>query len=401
MNTITTKLAAIFVLFFTLIGCREDSKEDDFFNHEREEASGGEEVHPKKEAIPYYDREHLSIDQSRSISAMEDVPVALEKLKLYLERGDEAKPKELDIDAYDTTTLIAGPLNNNDWVLMDPGHQRLIQFNPVSGDTAVIAGAGQGPGELQYPADIGVTQDGNELYIAQQDMRIDRYDCASEVCSYEETLTTENLPYSLAVSDNDEIAVVTIPDPVQGDIKEDRNLISLFDEEGNQLNQFGSPYNTDVPIAYFNYNNQANICYSHEAKVFVKSFSSLPMVYTYNREGGLENTFKISPFQLETTLVNEETGRSEHRAEQSSSLRFSLLYDKQYALLQISKIGNFSDDEQASEYEQRYDFYVLNITNGKSYFIGTKHQETSHSLSITPIQDGIVINEGGVLKRYH
>lgn len=396
----SSKIKSLLIISFAFMLMRcEEADQGDLFSYEREEPTGSEELHPQSEAIPYMGQEHISIDQSQGIGEMENNPVEAQLLQEYLQDPTNVELVELNIHSQFAASMIAKPLNRENLAILEVQNQRLYQYNVATNDSIILAERGQGPGEIQYPRDIAVSDEGDELFVAMENMRIDRYNCSDEICEYEESIATDQLTHSLTVADEEELAVVTVPNPMEDDIDEAGKLVNLSDFNSDELLQFGKSYDTDIPLAFYRYSRQADVLYCNKTELFVVTFSSFPLVYLYDRNGQLTETYEISPFQLPTDLFDHEGG-STHGMEPSSSLRANRIPGQTHVLLRVGSTG-----EQVGEpvyedtvYEQRFDFYLLDLTNSESYFIGTKQREASYGLTITPLENGLLVNDGGELR---
>ena len=394
---IPAKGLSAWVMFFLLISCSTEHEEDPdpIFTYEREEPQGSEELHPQKEAMPYHDRDHISIDRTSDFDDMPAPPENLGVLRNYLNDPESVEVHQLyKFLGYGEIQ----PLNRNELMLLDIQNRQLHQFDLASQQSTLIAEGGEGPGRLSLPYDLTVSEDNDELYVLMQDMRIDRYKCDHEPCEYDQSIPTDQIINNVAVTDDKNLAVVSNFNPMEDDPDAGSSLITLLNADGETMHQFGETYETDVPTVLYDAIQTGNVAYSNAEQLVVVCFDAFPFIYLYDESGELQKSYQISPFLL-SSIYFDAQGRKRVEMDPGSFVSMQPLTDDSMVLIQVQTRGERVGEPAYEDtvYEQRYDFYLLDLSDDSSWYIGSKAREASYNLSVLPLESGILLNDGGEL----
>ena len=397
INSLLRRICYKLSIILLLISCDTDQDQDldPIFSYEREEPQGSEELHPQKEAMPYHDRDHISIDPASDFDDMPAPPENLSALRNYLNDPRAVEVQQLDKLMADG---VIQPLNRDELMLLDIQNRRLHQFDLPSQQSTLIAEGGEGPGRLSMPYDLAVSEDKNELYVLMQDMRIDRYKCNYEPCEYEQSISTDQIINNVAVTDDKNLAVVSNFNPLEDDLDDGSSLISLLNADGEKMNQFGQTYETDVPTVLYDAILMANVAYSNAEQLFVVWFDAFPYIYLYDENGKLQKSYQVSLFLLSSIYFDAE-GRKSVEMDPGSFLSMQPLTDDSLMLVQVETRGEQVGEPayEDTEFEMRYDFYLLDLSDESSWYIGSKEREASYNFSVIPVESGVLLNDGGEL----
>lgn len=116
--------------------------------------------------------------------------------------------------------------DGNIWVL-DWGSESLIRYEPGGGNPHLVAGRGQGPGELLQPGDLSIGPDGH-VFVANMFGRITEFDASGRYLNSFVPLGS-NIPVTWLHVDGDGILYVAGRRRLPG------NILTLFTREGEPL----------------------------------------------------------------------------------------------------------------------------------------------------------------------
>lgn len=347
-----------------------------------------EHVHPQIDRIPHYDEEAITIaPEFREV----DFPVSVHMLRDFLHNTDEfsyqALPAEL-ASAHGMDTEEFG----DRLIVLHIADNQLLEINRETGDYRRIAEQGSGPGDIAHP--YGLTRSDEHLYVIGQDMRISVFDCSQWPCEFEEEIPLEYSGLGGTVF-NEHIAVLShTPLAPGGEVELNDEAIFIYNYDGEVDAAFAPAYDTDFWLVLDMY-LQGDVLYEASSEKFLVFYQHLPFLYVYNREFELDKKYHIPSFKQ--SRVRYDTDRHSRSVDINSLLlRITPLSGHGDYLLTVShRLEAEADD---AEYRTEFDYYYLNTGRQESSYIGSYKTGEDFHTDIQLLTDGILINEGGILK---
>ena len=361
-----------------LISCSEENQ----FGGEQPD---GSVVHPIADSIPYFDRDHIPIDTSRSIDEMEDRPEEFATLAGYLNEPGEFDHRELEI--FVGGTLHVASVGENRLVMLDKRNNRLLEYNLGLEEKTSLADKGQGPGDIELAEDMA--QEGQHVYVAMQMGRVARFDCEPVPCEFDREINPDFRLRSVASIDDSMLAVVMAG--WRGEEFEEGQPVRLVGGEEHASRSLGTAYRTEHTIVRIHFTQGAMVRYDNTSNRILIAYRDLPILYAYGEDGELRETYEIE-FYMPPNV--------EHRPDAGGRIRIDNQQERS-AILDVIPLGEGvfialvqSRQEDSRQEDSRIDYYAVDVAEGQSYHVGKMSLGEG---SIIPSKLGFISSDRGEL----
>lgn len=350
---------------------------------------------PQVDHIPHYNDTHIAITKDIPFSQMPDKPAALSNLYRYLQHPDNFTQRKINTIALVNQMLYVG---NNRLLFLDQANNNLTEYDLKTDSAYKIAGSGKGPGDLLFAGEM--VKRGATVYVAQQ-MQISRFNCAVMPCQYSGTTELKFMPYSVALA-GDSIAVlgnvVGFGSRNPGLVNKLKNLkaIHLINGSGNQVSVFGDAYNVGTDWMLLRpFVSEGFVRYSITQKQFLIAFQQFPIIYVYGSNLKLIHSYKISDFILNKMKYIPHSALQFNWKIDRSMIKTMSVFKGNYLLIETVTATNSHVSDHLVLSDWQHNFYVLNLTSQKSYYMG-KFTTTGSSpnADITATSKGLFIYKG-------
>jgi hypothetical protein len=390
-NTIKDKssLLLLGLVAILILQCNNKKNQDKFV------------FHPIEENIPYFNYEHSKITKENNLSKTFDNGLSeINLLTKFLKKTSKQDFQKLNLLVRDPYRFDATSISSNRLVLLDELSNRLIEYDLSSDTTVNLAKKGKGPGDINFPQ--GIHKDQNNINIPLADMRISQLNCSQRPCLYQRTIELDFRPYSLTKTDSNfavlgSINVNNSGNNIQFESKlEEIRPIHFLKDNGEEINSFGNAYDVNGhwmllrPLV-----NNGKIRYLPSEDTYALIYQRFPFIYIYDSNFKMQKVYEISDFILGKQKYWPETGKVRIVKQNHSLIRNVKVIGGKYVLLEIEE----KKDQQTSDFKRTwsrsFDYYLLNISNDKSYYLGSTSPNEKQSIHV--LDNGMLINNNGVL----
>lgn len=394
----TVSLAAIGLLLLAACG-----GEDSDFGGKR---ADGTIEHPVADTIPYYDRDHLSIDTSRTIDEMGEVPEAIVALSDFLKDPEGADTRELDVLVNNTREFYATSVGGGRLVILDGREPRLLEYDLAADEATELAVKGEGPDDLPFAQDLA--REGTSIYVAAPPRRISQFDCRPSPCEFQEMARFDFAPLSLALGSDSTIAVLSetpvlsADDPIP-DAEVDEHPVRRVGMDGAVHGAFGAAYSSENWLVRSEFIRSAKVRYLKGAGRYVLIFPRFPYLYVYDEAGELHSTYEVSDFIPDLVEFGDFRGVGRnvmrHTSQDNTRIRRVDAVDDRSVLLEIGSVTDLEvEGRYPTSYTEHIDYYLIDLEAERVYHVGSvEHDESDDGRSVALTEEGLVINEDGRL----
>lgn len=335
---------------------------------------------PVNKDIPHYNDSHIIINRKTTYSKFPGKSDVLNTLNQYLQNPQKFSLRKLQITA-DVGNVIS--LNKDNVLLLDTRNNRLIEYNISNDKSMDVAKNGRGPGELLFSKDM--VKRGDRIYLANQ-MQVSRFNCNNQPCAYAGETKLGFIPSSLTIS-GDSLAILGSFSMRGINKKQLKNklehlkAVHVVKLSGKSVTSFGQPYaihNQWMLIRPFV--SDGLVRYLPNRKQYIVAYKRLPLIYVYNQQFKLQQTYKIADFftgkqkyirkKLELFIVNGNFSRIQHIVPVNDN----------NALIIIRTLTKLSNNKNPRKYKLQYDFYDVDFKGEQSYYLGSINPEKPRSL---------------------
>lgn len=337
--------------------------------------------HPLEEKIPHYGFKHNIIERSRSYNELDIESYELDLLHQYLQDPQQFSHEKLEIEigspfpAFNVFTI-----DENRLIILDDNDNKLIEYNLNTKESISISEFGRGPGDFQFPREM--IKHNDTVYILRQDMYVSSFDCSKTPCSHLEDLSLEFEPSSMAISDNH---FAILGDPIENDIESsesENNLdpgkaVHLIDASGEPVVSFGSKYEVDSHnLLKQPFVLNGMVRYSSSANLYVLAYRPFPYIYLYNSDNfEIKSVFKIEDFVLGKRKYWPDERRLKTPEEDFSYINRIELFNQNLLWIELETKSNYRITENSILWDREFDYYITDISETESYYIGNYSYE--------------------------
>lgn len=352
--------------------------------------------HPIIDSILHADRNHISIDRTRMIDEMEEVPEAVIALADYLEDPEGAAAQKLDVLVHGSWGFFVASLGEDRLVLVDAREPRILEYDLAADEATVLAEQGQGPGDVNAPQDMA--REGASVYVAMADRRIEQYDCAAAPCTPGERIRLDFMPLSMAPAGDTTMAVLgQIPPRDDPDPEADARPVRLVGASGHVLGAFGAAYRTPHFSVRGAFLREGKVRHSEELGLYVVAQRRLPYVYVYDEHGELHHTYEVEGFVRNVVLYGNLGPGGRPAVTFDSDRDASNVYDVKRVdggiVLIRTGLLRYTDEGRVL----REDYHVLDLSEERSYYVGGEAFTVPNTRAVFITDAGLVLNESGTL----
>lgn len=262
------------------------------------EPSGRVIEHPVPHLIAHYDRDHIPITRNYSIEHLETPGQKLTTLINFLNSPEDwiAEPLKIMVDA---SSIKIEEIGYHRILILDTENDQLFLYNLFNDKSELIAGSGQGPGELQYSYDL--VQSGEFIYVSRIDMQLSRFKCVESGCSYDKMIDLKVQPISIA-SALEGLAITSGVVFNQGEnlVKDsiiNYKAVKVIDhEDGRVISEFGKIYDTKYVRVLSQFSRNGIVEYISELEQYIYANKWFPYLYVYNKNFELEETYQLENY---------------------------------------------------------------------------------------------------------
>jgi hypothetical protein len=361
-----------------------------------ETPSGGVTEHPIEARIPYQEQA-VSVTKEHPLADLSDPPSELKTLAAFLDDPSAVDTTRLGVFVEESRQVEIASVAPNRLVLL-AGHpeNRLFEYNLQTGATTQIASKGSGPGQLKF-AEAMVRRNAS-VYVARQDRRIDRFNCADAPCSYQETTRLQFSPMAAAAAE-DYLAVTGEP-MLGGEGMKAEDLsgaVQIIGSEGNLQQAIGRMYQATHFLVLSNYVRNTSLIYSETQSRFVIASPKLSFIWAYGEDGEQVSVWTIEDFEP-LPLEYDSSKRSIHKRyeEGYSTLRLQGPLAERFVVATVRHLNLPSGASDLTG--SGNDYYALDLTTGNTYYLGrdTPREEIVDRLFLVTDAHQVLIENGRV-----
>jgi len=394
MSKYLTRYISLATIFLLLVSCSSDSP--------GQEPVRGTVLHPIEELIPYYDRNHIKLEQS---GINNDLDITnnkiLSKLHHYLNDSTQFELKNIGFVLNDVSSMQTESLGMGKLSFLDTSEDRLFIYDDQSGNVDTLAEFGRGPGELQHSTDLMVIND--HMYVSRRDMRLTRFNCAAGDCVYDTTHEVESQPLSIA-GDSDTLSMAVNVKIDQGEVMEKDNSINFSPiqliniENGDLIESFGEIYNTGFMMVLERFARTGLIESIPENNKYVWANSWFPFLYVYDENLELEDTYEIvNHTQNKFEFTPSEQRRSFTERDHTIISEVQILDGGLILLITTTQTNQRENKEGQTIYDFSNNYYVIDHSNRKASYLGSEEYVSGYKKLVLPVEDVLIKNDGGEL----
>lgn len=367
------------------------------------ESSNNIVMHPIEERIPYYGRDHISIDTTRTFEELQEKPEALVLFHQYLQNPDQFTIEKLDVNIgspHSGFNVVS--VGNGRLIVLDADNNHLFEYNLNNHSKSTLAELGRGPGDIMFSEEM--VKHNDFIYIVSGNMRISRFDCRPIPCEFNKTIPLGFSPTSLALFDDSLAALGFIDVSSASGQKfeselEDLKAVHVLDDEGNEIDIFGDTYNTGGHWMLLRpFVSDGMVRYSSTEDLFILAFASFPFLYIYNAHNReLKETYKISNFLLGNQKYWPNIGRLQTIMKDHSAIRSLKVIEGSLLWIKAEMRKNYRNKRPL--WDRQLDYYIVNLEDQQTYYMGDIKVEEDDVPFQTFyfIQDGLIIYKKGSL----
>lgn len=332
---------------------------------------------PELTDIPFYENEHVVLDRQPNLDSFSNLPETAETLRDYLQDPSDFAEQVLPVlITYGGRTLVQ-EIDENRIVIADQMQHQLVVVNTETMDTTIVAKEGNGPGDVSFIEDIGFLE--NRMYVGMGSMKISVFN-TDEMVTYRNTVNVE-MPVSSLIPTDAGIFISGSPgfgrSPDRSKFEEVES-ISFWSEDGDKMNSFGKTYPLQGRFMLSRSMVSENIIRAiPDTDELILSYQNFPILYRYNTDGELLNTYKIDDFGTMVLQYSEEKRRISIPLDDFSQVTDLQFLDEEHLFIYTKTLirgeeGNENRDMESipPNTETRHFFHVLNIENDEYSFLG-------------------------------
>lgn len=355
-------------------------------------------AHPKEDNIPFVDHDHEVIGHDQAIHQSSDPPDVISLFYNLLSSDYDPDKEKLDFYATYSDRFESASLSNKKLVMLDKAEDRFVSYDLENHAYQQLAENGQGPGDVMFTQSMEVQDD--TIYVGMEDLRISRFILENNSIIYDHTLQTEIVPFSITLTSSE---LVTMGQPLVQDYDPDDKAAEyaahILNRDGDISKSFGQSYQSDIYMLK-NILDRGSIEYSPENNIYALAFNAFPYIYLFNEETELSKTFKLPNFELSSLhyYSDEMRLRREENQEESVIYHTTTIGSDWIIVHTFTNINPRSETNGEIIHDVRYDYYAINISKQKSYYIGNMKTESGQPQQRFHLSDyGILINKEGKL----
>lgn len=354
--------------------------------------------HPIEENIPYYNRNHLLIGTNNKFVNLQEKPSELRVLHRYLNDPNELEMKKLNVSIGSPLSAfnIVAP-GNNRLVILDDHQDQLIEYDLTHHSAVNLAEFGRGPSDIHLPMEMVMHDD--LIYIVREDMYISTFNCQSIPCEFNEAISLDFNPVSLAMADQNLAllgvkSINTTSGPESKENGKNNKPAHIFNQSGQKLATFGSMYEVEghwmllQPLVM-----NAMIRYSPTEHLYILIFKRFPYIYTYDASTlELKETYEISNFILGKQNYWPDEVRLEVPLEDFSMIRNAEVIAGNLLWIETQTNSNYHEAEYKAYWDRQYDYFVVDLQNQEPSYMGSYHLSgKSYEKNIYLTNEGLII----------
>ena len=331
--------------------------------------------HPIPELIPFHDQSHIAIDDKHPFQEMSQPDSGLVLLHHYLEDSSNFAQKQLDIIIEDAQDTKIESITSNRFIILDTENDQLYEVDLQSDETQLIANFGRGPGEIQHSRDLEFSN--NQIYVARRDMRISRFNCVNNPCSYDSTLNIEQQPISIAFTSND-LAIASGLMYLGNQDLESNNVIDfpaiqIMDPDSFKIKKtLGNIYRTRYLRVLGHFSRTALLESMPQSGKLIWANRWFPLIYVYDTSG-LLSTYQLTNFHQNTFefFPNSHRNRFTFDSKYTRVIEVDRLNENEILIVSKTESKSKNSTEENEIYDFKFNYYVINLFNEKAYKVGT------------------------------
>ena len=363
-------------------GCSTDSE-----NQSEGAQSVNEETHPIPDQIPHADTSPLQAKEADACD-LADIPESLRALQQHIhEEQTDLKRIPIDVSEHQMARVVS--IDADHILVMDtkPPTVQAFVYHRATDTASLIAKAGEGPGEINFPTDVAV--DARRAYIAMGTQRIASFFCASGVCDHEEDIRVEFQPTALAMSDDHFVTTGILPLRDETEISSLSGAIHRVDMSGDHIDSFGEAYQTEAWLVNEFFTRNSSLV-SFDDGSYAVHYDIIPRLYVYGADHTLRKVLEIDNFE-QPTFEYEDGRRSILQEENYSRVTQLNALEGNLAFLTVTTRSNTS--AELTEYV--YDHYVMGVESGCVSHIGTEEEKAEGGARWVPTDHHLLRIEAG------
>ncbi|REL24060.1 hypothetical protein DYD21_19820 [Rhodohalobacter sp. SW132] len=333
--------------------------------------------HPDYNLIPYAEYDYTLMSKNQDLSEFgSDLPRQVEILARFLESPNqiEATPVVLRNSWGAKAVSVDERL-----ILLHIASDQLLEYDLSDSSITETAPFGRGPGDIAYANDL--IKHNNKILLPRDDHKITVFDCDNEPCEYKISIPTDVSAKSLAVMNNDFAVMGTRYD---GQIEKN---ITIYTAEGESVHSFGEYYQTN-DFYLKNLLMQGTIRSSDLLNYYLIAYNRLPFLFIFNDDGDLIHKMRLETYNQ--TIHEYDTISRRVTTTPKGGISDLFQVDDTNFVISVTSYGNSSYD-----YDREVSFYLINLTEQTSYYIGTHHHQGDGNISIQLTDLGVVVIVGG------
>lgn len=366
-----------------------------------DEPAGRMVEHPVPELIPHNDRDHIPIKRDHSFDELADPSEAVTLLHRYLENPEQMESEQLEVTVPDLQSLRVVEVGQDRLLFLDTDNDRLIEYDLSKGSSELIAEFGRGPGELQHSIDL--ERVGDDVYVARRDMRLSRFKCASDSCTYDNTMILDVQPISISSAEKG--LAITTGSIFSGGVEMVKDSTIDFPavriintNDGKPSDSFGSIYKTQFMMVLERFSRTGLIAYLPEHRRYVWASSWFPYLHIYNKDFELEETYKLEHhIQNKFEFFPAEQRRRFPRRDRTLISQLKIIEEGRILLVTTTRTNQEEEEEIVHNYD--YDYYVIDFSSQKAIHLGTDRKTSGYQRMIFPFRNTLIKYDEGVLYR--
>jgi hypothetical protein len=341
---------------FSLTGCSAGTDET---GHAPLEPEAGEVRHPVAARLPHSDVRPVVFGRDNTCGSSEfSFPVRA--LSARIDEGFRADQAErIDFHVREHSRVQAESMTESRVLILESNNRELWTYNVPAQQSARIAGAGQGPGELHFPTGLAI--DGRYAHVAQASRRIASFECDTDGCLPLDDLSTELQLTAIGKHGDQFLVVGALPlggDPNSGVLP---NAIHRLDGTGSHVSSHGEAYRTErYPVADA-FLRTAGIAVGRTGWHAVR-YGLLPSIYVYTADDVLEAAFQFEDFRQGTVLSRGGFLSAVQEENVSNIMDLRILDDAYMFVAVTNRLGS----------QVRYDYYLIGRSPLCSLHIGSE-----------------------------
>lgn len=345
--------------------------------------------HPAEHLFPYKDNTVQEIIIEPNLTEVDDVSAATIKDFIHSEMFESIFHTQLiDSQVVIPADLKFGKFRSidlNRLIFLDVLQNTLFEYNINEQQLHTLATEGRGPGELLFAKDLLYSD--SYLYVTLGDSRVGKFDCNQQPCQFvEEQPVREVNPVSVVLNNNRLTVMGTqskFTNP--NEFTDNPTIRSLFTmtEDGNIDTGFGQYYDVLGQWMLMQPFIPGRIRGIQDyPDLMIQSFDLIPELYVFNK-GVLEKKLIFTGFNLAKYKYDLNTSELHVPTEDWSSIEQLIPLKDGTLLAAVHHYDNYTVKERRANWDESMDYYIVNILDGTSRFVGRTTYDGEHHLTLT------------------